>query len=292
MAAGTPEPPEPRWPSIPPLSAYGARWGQRGSPALRWRGRPAAEASPAPTGGPTRAPAAPGAGFERNTWIVGFAWAFGAFLGLQAVGIGILLAIESDPSDEALLLAALITTAVVDVVAFAAIPILVLGGRGRALPALGLRQPSLLTVGWGSAGLVMALALLAAYLGIVELIGVEALEPVSTIDDDEIYSSAGRVALTGVLVVLIAPVTEEIFYRGFLIGALTRRFGLPAAVIASAVLFSAVHLDVGSLIPFALIGMTFTWVYVRSRQLASAMVAHFLFNAIAFAAVLVENGVG
>ena len=57
-------------------------------------------------------------------------------------------------------------------------------------------------------------------------------------------------------------------------------------------LFSAVHLDVGSLIPFALIGVTFTWVYVRSRQLASAMLAHFLFNAIAFAAVLVENGVG
>ena len=43
------------------------------------------------------------------------------------------------------------------------------------------------------------------------------------------------------LVLVIAPVTEEIFFRGFMFQALWRRFGLPAGVIGTGIAFGLVH---------------------------------------------------
>ena len=231
-------------------------------------------------------------GFRRNTLALGFAWALAVFVLLQGLGIAALLALTSDPSDEAERLAALIVTLVVDVVALAVVPLWVLGGPRRGLAALGLRRPSLLTLGWGLVGLGAAYVTLGIYVGIVELIGVEALEPISTIDEDVIYDHVYLVALTGLLAVIVAPLTEEIFYRGFLVGGIAHRWGIPVALVASSVLFAAVHIDVGSLIPFALIGVIFALVYLRSGNLFSAVLAHFLFNVIAFVATVVDRGVG
>ena len=91
--------------------------------------------------------------------------------------------------------------------------------------------------------------------------------------------------------VLVAPFAEEIFHRGFLVGALARNWGPRIAVLVSAAIFSGLHFDVGSLIPFFLIGVVFALIYVRSRDLGTSILTHLLFNAIGFAVTVSERGV-
>lgn len=229
-----------------------------------------------------------GDGFGRNTVFVGFALALALFVLVQVVA---LLVIGEDASKPAELWAGLLATLIFDAVVAFGVVVMLLGGPRRALAALALRRPGGRDIGWGFAGLALAWLVLGAYSGIVDLIGVDALEPVSTISDDELFDSVGLVALLGVLVVLIAPVAEEIIFRGFLVGGLARRVGLISAALAASLLFAAVHYDVGSLIPFTLIGLSFAFVYVRSSNLAAAMWAHFVFNLINYFATLADRGV-
>ena len=147
-------------------------------------------------------------------------------------------------------------------------------------------------MGWAVVGLGLAYVTLGIYVVLIDLINVDALNPVSTIDDNVIYEHIHLVVLIGILVVFIAPVTEEIFYRGFLVGGLARRWGVIVAIVLSSALFSAVHLDVGSLIPFAIIGIIFAAIYVRSGHLSAAIYAHVLFNLIGYVGTVIDKGVG
>ena len=280
MSQGPPQDPPSHDP--PPPDVY------RSGPSARGR----ADAAPSPRRDPSATSLTLGDGFRPNTIFSGFGWAVAAFLSLQLLGVGALLIVNSDPSDKAETLTALIVTLIVDVVALALVPIFVLGGYYRSLPALGLRRPTMGAVGWAVTGLGLAYVTLGIYAIFVDLINVDALEPVSTINDDVIYEHIHLVVLTGILAVIVAPVTEEIFYRGFLVGGLARRWGVPAGIVLSSALFSVVHLDVGSLIPFAIIGIIFASIYVRSGHLSAAIYAHFLFNLIGYVGTVIDEGVG
>jgi hypothetical protein len=224
--------------------------------------------------------------------LVGLAWIFGVFIALQVVAAGILIAFDADPTDEAEQLTALLATLVADAVALVGIPLWLLGGRIAGVRALGLRKPSWSVVGWGIAGLALSYVALGIYVGLVAVIGIDELEPVSAIDDDSIFRNAYLVAITGIVVVFVAPIAEEIFFRGFLIGGIARRWSLIPAVVVSAAVFAAIHVDVGSLIPFAIIGVIFAFIYLRSGNLLSSVVAHTLFNTIAFLGLVADRGVG
>jgi uncharacterized protein len=97
-----------------------------------------------------------------------------------------------------------------------------------------------------------------------------------------------------VLVVLLAvvgaPLVEELFFRGLLQGAFTRRIGAVPALFVTAIIFSFAHvLDEGLLAPIALFPMALVLGYLRLRtgRLAAGMVAHAFFNASLFVLFLV-----
>ena len=223
-------------------------------------------------------------------------------VGLGIVGLlaiqGIAFAIVGfDSDDRTEITTALIATLIADVITLVVIPYLLLGGarrlwRNEAWSRLGLRRPGLSTVGWSLAAVGLAYLGLGIYLGIVDVLNLDALEPVSSIDDDVIYDHVELVVLITLLAVVIAPITEEIFYRGFMFGGFSRRWGVLVGAPLSGLIFAAVHIDVGSIIPFTIIGIVFALVYYRSRNLFSAWGAHVLFNAIAVAGTIADRGVG
>ena len=47
-------------------------------------------------------------------------------------------------------------------------------------------------------------------------------------------------------------------------------------------MFSLVHFDPGSVVPFFMIAVMLSWVYYRKRSLWDAIVFHLLFNLISF----------
>jgi uncharacterized protein len=92
------------------------------------------------------------------------------------------------------------------------------------------------------------------------------------------------------LAVVGAPIVEELFFRGLLQGALTRRIAAVPALFLTAIIFSFAHvLDEGILAPLVLFPMALVLGYLRLRtgKLAAGMVAHCLFNASAFLLFLV-----
>ena len=92
------------------------------------------------------------------------------------------------------------------------------------------------------------------------------------------------------LTVVGAPIVEELFFRGLLQGAFTRRIGAIPALFVTAIIFSFAHvLNEGPLAPFVLFPMALVLGYLRHRtgRLAAGMAAHAFFNATVFVLFLV-----
>ena len=122
------------------------------------------------------------------------------------------------------------------------------------------------------------------YAVIVKALGLGPLEPQSTVPF-EIVRDPLAIGLTGVAAVVGAPLTEELFFRGLVFGGLLRWGFWPAAVLSGA-LFSSVHLDLGSLIPFFIIGVVMAWLFWRRGNLWESISFHVCFNLTSFLLLL------
>jgi len=86
---------------------------------------------------------------------------------------------------------------------------------------------------------------------------------------------------------LWAPLFEELGFRGLVYGSLRTRFNVRTAMIASAIIFSALHLY--SLVGFLSVfwsGLVLAWAYERYRSLLPGMVVHSIGNIMAMSTVL------
>jgi membrane protease YdiL (CAAX protease family) len=92
---------------------------------------------------------------------------------------------------------------------------------------------------------------------------------------------------TSVLVVVLAPLLEELAFRGVLLTALRRRLPAHVAILAAGVPFAALHLDPFGAMAFA---VATGLLAVTTGSLAPGMVLHFLNNAIAVAVASVGTG--
>lgn len=88
------------------------------------------------------------------------------------------------------------------------------------------------------------------------------------------------VVLFVLLAVIIAPLFEEIFFRGFLFRALASSWGwLPGAAVSAAV-FGIAHAQPDVFIPLFTLGLVLAWVYKRTGSLWTSISLHALFNGI------------
>jgi membrane protease YdiL (CAAX protease family) len=91
------------------------------------------------------------------------------------------------------------------------------------------------------------------------------------------------------LVVLGAPVIEELFYRGLAFGSIENRFGTAIAVVGSSVLFALVHFQPYDLLPLLVAGLVFAGLRARYGRLGPGIWAHIGFNLIAVVALLASS---
>jgi membrane protease YdiL (CAAX protease family) len=87
---------------------------------------------------------------------------------------------------------------------------------------------------------------------------------------------------------VIAPVVEELFFRGFLFGLYRRRQPLWVAYLVSSVIFTALHLEPqrmnaaqmgGLAVGIFILAMLLAWLYQRTGSLYPGMLAHAVNNA-------------
>jgi membrane protease YdiL (CAAX protease family) len=87
----------------------------------------------------------------------------------------------------------------------------------------------------------------------------------------------GIVAL-GVLLVVGAPLVEEIIYRAVLVGALRRRLSVRGSVVIGGLIFGAIHIQPLQFPALALFGMLLGVIAYRSGSLWPAVACHMGFN--------------
>lgn len=77
-----------------------------------------------------------------------------------------------------------------------------------------------------------------------------------------------------VSVVILAPLVEELFFRGYLFRVLEERLGGNTAVLLTAFLFALVHFSIYSFIPILLMGGIMGWMRKRSGSMVPSLVFH------------------
>ncbi len=86
--------------------------------------------------------------------------------------------------------------------------------------------------------------------------------------------------------ILVAPVVEEVFFRGFLYGAIKRRVRPVIAMAAVGVMFGLVHPPLTTQIPMCIFGGLLCYVYEKTGRLTVPIAIHFLFNLVQVGRVL------
>ena len=251
-------------------------------------------AEPSVGGAPPEASSDPSA---PSAWPI-FGWTLGALVAyfVFAVIAGALTGADASESD---LLIRLILGGIAGTLAgFVVVPAIALRRQAVRPPSwLRLRASD---IGLAAVILIASYGTLLIYTLIVEAIGAERLVPESTIEDDDFRQTALVAAVTGVLVIGVAPFAEEFLFRRFVLGGLRAAWGVKwgakwgtwFALLISAALFSALHADLGSMIPFAVIGLIFGAAYLRSGSLTAPTLAHLIFNIIGFAVTTANRGIG
>ena len=92
--------------------------------------------------------------------------------------------------------------------------------------------------------------------------------------------------IAGFLIVIVAPIAEETFFRGFLFGGLRSAMRFIWAALISAAIFGAFHYtgpgSLAVLPQLGALGLTQAWLYERSGSIYPTIAVHMLNNAIAF----------
>ena len=99
----------------------------------------------------------------------------------------------------------------------------------------------------------------------------------------------GPNVLTAFSLILLAPVTEEIFFRGYLLHRWAVTWGIPASVVASTVVFASLHANpLGAL----LFGFVMAVIYLKTKSLGLVIVIHILNNSIAYGTGVLDTVLG
>ncbi len=159
---------------------------------------------------------------------------------------------------------------------------LALRSRGIGVTSLGLTMPTAPTVKLvllSAGALGASLGLTALYSTIVNWLGVSYIAP-PEIPKDIIFPGAAA-ALTYQAVALWTPITEEIFFRGFVYAGLVPRLGAGRAILVSAVVFGGFHILPGLLIPTFMTGLLLAWLYHKTGSIWPPIAVHAGQNALA-----------
>ena len=154
------------------------------------------------------------------------------------------------------------------------------------------RAPFWPSVGWAALGLASFYVFAGLYTAIVQP---DAEQTVAQ-DLGADQGTFGLIA-AGFMVICVAPLAEEFFFRGFFYRALRSKYSVFGAALIDGLLFGFIHWDFstadGLLIipPLAVLGIMFCLVYERTGSLYPVIALHALNNAIAYAVTVEDAGV-
>ena len=191
------------------------------------------------------------------------------------------LAGEGDPPDDVLYRW---STAIGGLVQYAIIFVIVVAlSRGMAPATLGLRRPA----SWlGAAGKILAALVAIWIVGFLLNFVLEAGEEQGLVPDGWDSSRAAPFVANFVVVALVAPIVEELTYRGLGFAAVRDSFGVIAAVVVTSLAFGLAHGLVVALPVLTIFGAILAWLRFSTSSIYPPIVLHAIFNGAALIAAV------
>lgn len=122
------------------------------------------------------------------------------------------------------------------------------------------------------------ISVLILYFGI-EIPGYQVQEDILPLFGD----GMGNLIIAGIVIVIIAPIVEEFFFRGFLLRSISDKVGIYYGSVITAFLFAVFHFQWQSIIPIFILSLIINSLVIRTRSIYPAIGFHILNNGISFA---------
>lgn len=95
--------------------------------------------------------------------------------------------------------------------------------------------------------------------------------------NEKYFNNIPEIFLFSILAILLAPVLEELLFRGIILQKWSTKWGVRAGVIASSLLFAILHLNTG-IISIFIGGIGFSVLYLKTRNLLTPVLCHSFYN--------------
>lgn len=161
-----------------------------------------------------------------------------------------------------------------------------LGLRWKHWPWVFLIGPLTVVAMWT----VFAVIQVSGYMRWMESIGVETVQ--DTVKLLQESKDPVVIALMAAAAVIVAPVCEEIVFRGYLYGAAKKFAGAAGAALFSGIIFGMAHGSVAAMLPLCVFGVVLAVIYEKTGSIWAPMFVHFCFNAATVAVQLIVRAYG
>ena len=99
---------------------------------------------------------------------------------------------------------------------------------------------------------------------------------------DTIDQAVGRGGWAILTTIVVAPILEEVLFRGQILGAVKAKYGSAWALIISSVLFGLIHGIPPQMINAFFMGLILGYIYLKTGSLLSVIIIHSVNNALAY----------
>jgi len=112
---------------------------------------------------------------------------------------------------------------------------------------------------------------------------------------DRFFENAQQATIMSVFAVTVAPLMEELFFRGFLYPVLARRIGMVASILVTSVAFGLLHGDQlkfswAAVLIIFLVGVALTTVRALTKSVAASFLLHVGYNGTLSVLLFVATG--
>ncbi|MBI5388662.1 MAG: CPBP family intramembrane metalloprotease [Verrucomicrobia bacterium] len=96
----------------------------------------------------------------------------------------------------------------------------------------------------------------------------------------------GQLAFFAATAILLAPVAEEVLFRGILYPTLKQSGHPRLALWVTSMLFASTHVNLLAFVSLTFLALVLTWLYEKTDNLLTPIFAHVLFNAVNFGVIV------
>jgi membrane protease YdiL (CAAX protease family) len=146
--------------------------------------------------------------------------------------------------------------------------------------SLGFGKFDLATLGIGCGLLIAGYAFILLHNGILMLLGVETQGEQIT----QLFGNLSSPVWFFIVGAILAPLVEEMFFRGFLFQGFRARYGWVPGLLLSSAIFGIAHLDPVALVPTFILGCVLAYMYQRSNSIWPGVIFHTMINSLGLCA--------